>query len=69
MKQLEFFVELNGKFVRSYKNSLQKAMECAFKYLANSDNSVCVWDNYGNMYYPENYRYCRLCLHEVEERL
>lgn len=56
MKQLEFFVELNGKYVKSYKNSLQKAMECAFKYLVNPDNTVCVWDNYANMYHPENYR-------------
>lgn len=56
MKQLEFFVELNGKYVKSYKNSLQNAMECAFKYLVNPDNTVCVWDNYHNFYNPENYR-------------
>lgn len=56
MIDLVFYVELNGKYVKSYKHSLQKALEYAFKLLDNPINSVAVWDNYHNMYDPKNYR-------------
>lgn len=57
MRQLEFFVELNGQWVKSFKNSLQKAVEYAQKFSCDSENCVCIWDNYANMYDPENYRH------------
>lgn len=40
----EYFIELNAKFVKSYKSE-KRALSKALEYAANSENLVRVWQD------------------------